>query len=241
MSPDPAASAPRRSATVLLLRDDPFEVLLVGRAARGAFASALVFPGGAIDPDDGDSTWREVADDFDDVAEDERPLRVGAIREVWEETGILLGDGGAPARGDAFREALSAAGGRIRLGSLTPFGHWITPVAEPRRFDTHFFLAPLPDGQAPVPDGAETLFAEWMPPALAVELALSGERPIIFPTMVNLARLAESGSSAAAIAAARERPRTTVQPNVVVEADGIRRLTIPAEAGYPLTEWSERR
>jgi 8-oxo-dGTP pyrophosphatase MutT (NUDIX family) len=241
MSPDPAASAPRRSATVLLLRDDPFEVLLVGRAARGAFASALVFPGGAIDPDDGDPTWREVADDFDEVAEDERPLRVGAIREVWEETGILLGDGGAPARGDAFREALSAAGGRIRLGSLTPFGHWITPAAEPRRFDTHFFLAPLPEGQTPVPDGAETLFAEWMPPALAVELALSGERPIIFPTMVNLARLAESGSSAAAIAAARERPRTTVQPNVVVEADGIRRLTIPAEAGYPVTEWRERR
>src|SRR5690606_30104899 len=136
-------------------------------------------------------------------------LRVGAIREVWEETGVLLGDGAVPSRGSGFRESLAAEGARIRLASLTHFGHWITPVVERRRFDTHFFLARAPQNQLAVPDGAETLSAEWMPPALAVELALSGERPIIFPTMVNLARLAESSSSTEAVAAARSRQRTT--------------------------------
>ncbi len=238
-SPGSAASSPRRSATVLLLRDDPFEVLLVGRAARGAFASALVFPGGAIDPDDDDPAWRDLADGFDDAPGEERPLRVGAIREVWEETGVLLGEGAIPSRGGGFRESLATTGARIRLASLTHFGHWITPLVEPRRFDTHFFLAQAPSGQVAVPDGIETLTAEWMPPAHAVELAASGERRIISPTMVNLARLAESTSSAEAIAAAQERPRTTVQPEVMVEADGRRRLRIPAEAGYPLTEWRE--
>lgn len=213
---------------------------MVGRAARGAFASALVFPGGAIDPDDGDPAWRDLADDFDTTPEEERPLRVGAIREVWEETGILLGEGKPAQRGAAFREVLLATGARIRLASLTHFGHWITPTIESRRFDTHFFLAAVPREAAAIPDGAETLSAEWMPPARAVEFAVSGERPIIFPTMVNLSRLAESRDSGEAIAAARERPRVTVQPEVVFEADGLRRVTIPVEAGYPLSEWREQ-
>ncbi|GAA3727393.1 NUDIX hydrolase [Leifsonia bigeumensis] len=239
-------SAPRSSATVLLLRDDPFEVLLVSRAARGAFASALVFPGGAIDPGDHDPGWRELATDFDEVTSDERAVRIGAIREVWEETGILLADdqavGTAPARaGQEFREAVTEAGVRIRLDALAHFGHWITPVVEPRRFDTHFFLAAVSRDVVAVPDGAETLTAEWMSPARAVELARSGERPIIFPTMVNLARLAESSNSAEALAAARARPRYTVQPEIALEPDGARRVTILAESGYPVTEWREFR
>ena len=238
----PVASEPRRSATVLVLRDDPFEVLMVGRAARGTFASALVFPGGAIDPDDGDPAWRDLVDDLDDADLDLSALRIGAIREVWEETGILLGGGASPARepGLPFREALGQRAG-LRLDSLTPFGHWITPAVEARRFDTHFFLARAPRDQVAVPDGTETLSVEWMSPARAVQLARAGERPIIFPTMLNLARLAESASAEEAIAAARVRPPVTVQPEITVDADGGRRITIPAEAGYPLSEWLETR
>jgi 8-oxo-dGTP pyrophosphatase MutT (NUDIX family) len=165
---------------------------------------------------------------------------------VWEETGILLADdqavSPAPERtGQDFREAVALAGARIRLDALAHFGHWITPIAEPRRFDTHFFLAAVPPEAVAVPDGAETIAAEWMPPARALELARSGERPIIFPTMVNLARLAESGSSEEALAAARARPPFTVQPEIVIEPDGARSITILAEAGYPLTEWRENR
>ncbi len=237
----PVASEPRRSATVLVLRDDPFEVLMVARAARGAFASALVFPGGAIDADDADPAWTDLVDDLGG-APDEDALRIGAIREVWEETGILLGGGASPARkpGLAFRDALGRRAG-LRLDALTPFGHWITPAVEVRRFDTHFFLARAPRDQVAVPDGSETLSVEWMSPPRAVELAQSGERPIIFPTMLNLARLAESSSSEEAIATARERPPVTVQPVITVEAGGGRRITIPVEAGYPLSEWLEPR
>ena len=242
-SQGPTAPAPRESATVLLLRDDPFEVLMVGRAARGAFASALVFPGGAIDPDDRDAAWRELAADGGGLSPAERALRIGAIREVWEETGILLADGEIPARrpGVALREAVASAAARIRIDALAHFGHWITPTIESRRFDTHFFLAEAPRDQVAAPDGTETLSVEWMPPARAVEFAVSGERPIIFPTMVNLARLAESSSSAEAIAKARERPPVTVQPEITVETGGGRRITIPLDAGYPVTEWLETR
>ncbi len=230
------------SATVLLLRDDPFEVLLVSRAARGAFASALVFPGGAIDPEDHEPGWREVVEDFDAVADEERPLRVGAIRELWEETGILLGGPEVPVRnGQPFRTALQSATPRVRLDALTRFARWITPVTEPRRFDTHFYLALAPAGQDAVPDGSETLAAEWMPPGRAVELAQSGERPIIFPTMMNLALLAESASGEDAIAAAISRRRVTVQPDIFLGDDGERHIRIPSESGYPISNWRDVR
>lgn len=247
-SPSAPDAAPRLSATVLLLRDDPLEVLMVSRSARGAFASALVFPGGAIEAEDGDPAWSELVDDHGDFEPEERALRIGAIREVWEETGILLApvDEAPAARADvatrermSFREAVAASGARLVLGALTHFGHWVTPVGAPRRFDTHFFLARAPGGQDAVPDRVEILAAEWMPPAAGVELAHSGVRPIIFPTAMNLARLAESTDSAEAIAAARARPRFTVEPVLSRDHDGAPLVMIPAEAGYAVTAWRE--
>lgn len=215
---------------------------MVSRAARGAFASALVFPGGAIDSDDREDGWREHVDDFDDFAEDERALRIGAIREVWEETGLLLGGPSGPARsGEPFREALEQTSSRIRLDALTHFGHWITPASEPRRFDTHFFLAAVERDAVAIPDGVETLDTEWLPPARAAELAKSGERPIIFPTMLNLLRVAESENTADAISAARARPRVTVAPVWETRDDGTRWVSIPVEAGYPVLEWRDTR
>lgn len=215
---------------------------MVSRSARGAFASALVFPGGAIDPHDHEPGWRDLVEDFDDVAHEERALRIGAVREVWEETGILLGHATAPARAEqSFGDAIAMAGASLRLNSLTHFAHWITPAAERRRFDTHFYLALAPAGQNAVPDGGETLAVEWMPPGHAVELAQSGARPIIFPTMLNLALLAESSSGTEAINSARSRPQVTVQPEMTTESDGRRRITIPPEAGYPITEWVDIR
>lgn len=220
---------------------------MVSRAARGAFASALVFPGGAIDPEDGKDSWRTSVTDFDDVAEAERAVRIGAIREVWEETSILLSsDAGmldeAPPRLElGFRATLAAMGAHLELGNLTHFGHWITPLEEPRRFDTHFFLAVVDRDTVAEPDGVETLTAEWLSPAYAAELARSGERPIIFPTMLNLLRLAESDSAAAAINAAKTRPRVTVAPVMEVLENGSRRVSIPADAGYSVLEWTDRR
>lgn len=241
----PSPASPRLSATVLLLRDDPFEVLMVSRAARGAFASALVFPGGTIDRQDGVESWRSRVADFDEVPEGERALRIGAIREVWEETGILLAPDAAahttsPTERDlAFVDALAAAGAHLRLDALTHFSHWITPPEEPRRFDTYFYLATVGRDAVAVPDGAETVTAEWFAPQHAAELAQSGKRPIIFPTMLNLLRLAESSSAAEAVAAALARPRVTVTPAMELLDDGTRRVTLPADSGYPVLEWCQ--
>lgn len=229
---------------MLVLRDDPFEVLMVTRAARGAFASALVFPGGAIDPEDADDSWRKAVTDFDDVAQAERALRIGAIREVWEETGVLLSpdadmlDSAPPRLGLGFRETLAATGARLDLTALTHFGHWITPPEEPRRFDTHFYLAVVGRDAVAEPDGRETLTAEWMAPSHAAQLAQSGKRPIIFPTMVNLVRLAESANTQDAIASALVRPRVTVAPVMELLADGTRRVTIAKSSGYSILEWT---
>jgi 8-oxo-dGTP pyrophosphatase MutT (NUDIX family) len=180
--------------------------------------------------------------DFDDIPVPERAVRIGAIREVWEETGILLAPQNAsPARERSLRETLELSDVRLHLQSLTHFGHWVTPVEEPRRFDTHFFLAAVDRDVVAEPDGVETVDAEWLSPEHAAQLAQSGERPIIFPTMLNLLRVAESDNAAAAIAAARARPRVTVTPVMEVFEDGTRRVTIPAAAGYPVLEWPHRR
>ena len=234
---------PPASSTLLLVRDHPFEVLMVRRSARGSFASALVFPGGAIDPDDASAAWAPLVEDYLDFDEPERARRIGAIRETWEETSILVGATGrttmpAGKRTDVkFRDFVATSGVTIRLDALANLAHWITPVSEPRRFDTRFFLAVAPADQVAVADGVEIVGIEWVAPSEAAAAARRGESPIIFPTLMNLDRLAESDGSEAAIAAARARPSFTVQPVIEVTDDGTRVIVIPARAGYSLTRF----
>jgi 8-oxo-dGTP pyrophosphatase MutT (NUDIX family) len=233
---------PPASATLLMLRDDPLEVLMVRRNARGTFASSLVFPGGAIDAADYDNEWAGLVEDFADFDDDERARRIGAIRETWEESSMLVGAVGVvPAAGAesgvGFRQFLERAGVRLRLGELTNFAHWITPVSEPRRFDTSFFVAQAPAGQGAVADGTEIVGVEWVSPSAAAAAAHRHEVPIIFPTLMNLERLAESTGTTEAIAAARARPHYTVRPVFERAPDGSRVITIPAEAGYSVTRF----
>jgi 8-oxo-dGTP pyrophosphatase MutT (NUDIX family) len=235
---------PRTSSTLLLTRDDPFEVLMVRRNSSGTFASSLVFPGGAIEASDSSDAWSGLLEDFDDYEPEERTLRIGAIRETWEETSILVGatttreqPAGIP--GDlGFLDFVEHSGVRLRLDGVVPFGHWVTPVIVPRRFDTCFYLARAPEGQVAVADGSETVGIEWVSPREAVRAARSGEWPIIFPTLMNLERLAESADTDAALAAARTRPLFTVQPVMEIRADGTQVITIPAAAGYSVTRFS---
>jgi 8-oxo-dGTP pyrophosphatase MutT (NUDIX family) len=234
----------RVSATLLLTRDDPFEVLMVRRNSSGTFASSLVFPGGAIEQSDASDNWSAFIEDFDDYEPDERALRIGVLRETWEETSILVGatSPGTPTAGILtgleFREFVEKIGIRLRLDTVVPFGHWVTPVIVPRRFDTRFYLARMPGGQVATADGGETVGIEWVRPAAAVSAAKSGEWPIIFPTLMNLDRLAESPDTDAAFTAARARPLVTVQPVMAIQSDGTQVITIPAEAGYSVTRFT---
>jgi 8-oxo-dGTP pyrophosphatase MutT (NUDIX family) len=236
---------PRLSATVLLVRDDPFAVLMVRRGVRreDQFSSALVFPGGVVDPEDRAAAWLDHAEGAEGLSAEERALRIAAARETFEETGILLATGAVdvPA-GDArdFRELIRAAGLRLPLQDFVHFAHWITPEPIPRRFDTHFFLCRAPEGAEAICDGQETVAAEWVSPGEAVKRFGDPERRMVFPTRVNLMRLAESRDVAGALTAARARARFTVVPQPA-RRDGRATVVIPAEAGYGVTEdWLPR-
>ena len=178
------------AATILLLRDAPtFEVLMVKRHHQIDFASgALVFPGGKSHAGDHDQAWSERALGWADFDDEQRGLRIAAIREVFEEAGILLGRraDGAPIGGEAaplevrlkvdrgelaFLDVVRELGVVIDLNALTIFARWITPPLTPKRFDTWFYVVDAPDDQVAACDGRETVDAEWIAPSEALRLA----------------------------------------------------------------------
>ncbi|GLR65513.1 NUDIX hydrolase [Acidocella aquatica] len=227
----------RQAATVLLVRDDPFQVLMVERHAKAFHGSAMVFPGGVVEKADWAEDWLPYLQGGEGLDAAERAARVAACREMFEEAAVLLATVSAqdvnPALG--FFEMISVSGGKLRLDALTPFAHWITPIGVPKRFDTRFYVCHAPEGHDAVCDGVETVSLEWLTPAAAVELPLSGPRMIAFPTKLNLQRLAESANAQAAIDAARMRPAYVTQP-VMLQTERGPRVRIPAEAGYAVTE-----
>src|SRR5882672_6544629 len=158
-----SSSEPQRAArasTILLVRDHPsFEVLMVKRHEKMAFAAgALVFPGGKIDPQDDDPKWTDHTAGWNDIPPDHRALRIGALRELFEETGILFAvrqDGtswnasidvtrarAALCAGETtFLSMVREAAATLDLAGMVLFAHWITPESMPKRFDTFFFVA----------------------------------------------------------------------------------------------------
>lgn len=249
MSDTRQVSEPRPAATVLLLRDEPaFQVLMVQRHHQIDFATgALVFPGGKTHAGDEDEAWAGRTIGWEALDSIQRTLRVGAIREAFEEAGILLADhdDGRPfsaacdpsirAAVDAgearFIDVVSDLGVKLRLDGLTVFARWITPAMMPKRFDTWFYVMHAPADQVAACDGRETVDAEWIAPAEALRLAGAGERTIIFPTLMNLKLLAEAEGAEDCIQRARARPLVTVLPELEVR-DGGRFLVIPPDAGY---------
>jgi len=245
-----AADPIRPAATILLLRDQPaFEVLMVERHHQIDFAAgALVFPGGKSHAGDHDPAWTDHATGWESVGEDGAPLRIAAIREAYEEAGVLLardaagetyaGEAAIDVRAAvaedrlAFLDVVRDLGLKLDLAALTIFARWITPPLTAKRFDTWFYVARAPLAQLAVCDGHEAVDAEWITPREALGLAASGRRKVIFPTRMNLQLLAESADAAAAIETARGRPLVTVEPWV----DGPS-LRIQPDAGYgPVAE-----
>lgn len=246
------------AATILMVRDDApgLEVLMVQRHHQIDFVpGALVFPGGKTARGDDDAAWAGHCDGFE---LEHRALRICAIREAFEESGVLLarpanargaGAALAPAastlqiagmreavdKGEAnFLDVVRGAGLVLALDTLTPFAHWITPQGLPKRFDTWFYIANAPADQVAACDGREAVDACWITPDAALADAAADRRKIIFPTRLNVELLAKSATAAEAIAAARTRTIVTVEPKMVKEPEGMV-LTIPAEAGYSVT------
>ncbi|NIJ07349.1 8-oxo-dGTP pyrophosphatase MutT (NUDIX family) [Sphingomonas vulcanisoli] len=229
-------AAPQLAATLLLVRDDPFEVLMIRRRAGDSFGSALVFPGGVVDPGDWEEEWIGRLAGGEGLPAEQRALRIAAIRETYEEAGVIAAAQGpvACAIGMGFGDALGAA--LLKLDALVPFGHWITPVIVARRFDTHFFLCAVSRDVEAACDGVEAIALEWARPADLLARAEAGEQSLLFPTRMNLARLAESRSAAEALEAARRRPIVPVLVEIERRADGILHR-LPPDAGYALSEF----
>lgn len=248
------------AATLLLVRDGApgLEVFMVKRHHQIDFASgALVFPGGKVAPGDADPALRDLADGAGGLDDAALALAAAAIREAFEESGLLLARaaggfvaGETLAALQPFRPRLDKGelglaaflrqtGLRLAVDALAPFAHWITPVFMPKRFDTHFFIAAAPEGQLGRHDGGETVDSLWTGPHAAI--AEEARWTVIFPTRMNLLKLAQSPTVAAALAAARAARPVTVLPEIRETADGRKVLTLPPEAGYgPVEEPLER-
>lgn len=233
----------RDAATVVILREGP-QVYLLRRKATMAFAAgAYVFPGGSVDPRDTDHSvawagpspkeWGQVFHAEENTA---RGLVCAAVRETFEESGVLLAGPGpdtvvADTTGDdweadrvalidrslAFADFLDRRGLVLRSDLLKPWAHWITPEVEHKRFDTRFFVAVLPEGQRTRDVGGEADKVVWQRPAEAIELAHKGEIFLMPPTYRTLAELAGHGDVEAILAV--EREIVTIMPRAV-ERDG---------------------
>ena len=226
--------------------------------AMAAFGGMTVFPGGGVDPADIDSTatpWSGPAAEswagpLSAPADLARGLVCAAVRETFEESGVLLAgrtadqvvaDTSAPewetarraleARELSLSSLLDARGLVLRADLLRPWAHWITPVQEPRRYDTRFFVAALPTGQLTRDVAGEAERVAWMRPADALAARERGEMVMVPPTALTLAELAEHGTVASVLAAATGRRITPITPRLVPNGDKIMFL-LPDDPGY---------
>jgi 8-oxo-dGTP pyrophosphatase MutT (NUDIX family) len=142
------------------------------------------------------------------------------------------GEGDAAHRRAALRELHEEAGLRLDdPGALVKFSRWITPREVLIRYDTHFFLAPLPDGQEPRVDGEEIVDHGWFTPAAALRAHRRGELPLVFPTIKHLEQLSAFSSADALLAHAAPREVVPVEPRIVADGE-IARVLLPGEPGY---------
>lgn len=255
MASDSAASNVRSmeaqpAATLVLLREGAAapEIFMQARAQTMGFAAGMmVFPGGKVDAHDFELAASPLVRGSAAEAED-AAARVAAIRESFEEAGVLLTEGPTIGERDftaaqpaiasrelSFGEFLSRYGQVIDFDVLVPFTRWIPPAnVGHRRYDTRFYLARCPVEAVAGHDGYEATTSYWITASEALKRADKGEAQVIFPTRRNLERLAQFGTIDALVEHARTTPLVTVQPEVRVLDDGPH-LCIPEGIGYPIT------
>lgn len=245
---DGISATPRDAATVMVLRRRGvgLEALLLRRQRSMAFAGGMhVFPGGSVQASDREPVpwvgpsadeWARRWDCDTDLA---RALVVAGVRETFEETGILFAGSDAQSvsgvctgrEWDEARRALEAGettmaalltdrGLVLRADLLGAWAHWITPEFEPRRFDTRFFVAILPEQELAHTHGSEADASFWIDVSAAVSAAEQGAVAMMAPTRHNLELLASAGPDGAAqVVAGAEREIPIIQPRVL-EVDG---------------------
>jgi len=255
-------AAPLPSSTVILLDEDardkgPFRVLMLKRHGSVTFPGVHAFPGGVVDPSDAvapgaalpaDQRWAEAPQGDDPRTA--QPFWVAAVRELFEEVGVLLAvrdgrllEGPLGAEVLALRGRLHARHGLADVlatidavpatHTLYSFARWVTPSVNPRRFDTRFLIGRMPVAQEPCPDGTETESCTWYTPQGALAAYLAGEIELIPPTVRTLDDLARFASIEEALRHARTRAVVPACPEIESEG-GVVTMRYPGAAGDPL-------
>jgi 8-oxo-dGTP pyrophosphatase MutT (NUDIX family) len=253
-----AVVEPRHASTIIVVRDgaEGIEAYLMRRQTSMAFAAGMyVFPGGGMHPGDvtddvpwagpSPSEWATRLECDDALA---RGLVVAAVRETFEETGVLLaGPDEATVLSDASGADMQAARATLEAGELGfgdfllghdlvlrsdligAWAHWITPTFEPRRYDTRFFVAALPEGQRVGEMSREADHASWMPLRDVLARVEAGEAAMMPPTVVACREVAKH-TAGTILAAAAERTIRTIEPRLI-EVDG--ELFLETDLGDP--------
>jgi 8-oxo-dGTP pyrophosphatase MutT (NUDIX family) len=253
---------PRDASTVILVRrgqpvGEPWQCFMVRRHVLSDFAAdVFVFPGGKVDEGDYDErlamyvVGHPAIDGAGDGLSTWRALRLAAVRELFEEAGVLLAtrDGdladlsGHQEQYSRLRQELQSGdttllemaqsqGLRYPLDRLHPFSRWITPEPFTRRYDTRFFVAYMPPHQEPLHDALETTDSVWIAPDKALEEYSAGRFPLVFATEKHLERMARYRSIEDLIASTAASDLEPVMPKVV-EDGGTERFLIPGDPGY---------
>jgi 8-oxo-dGTP pyrophosphatase MutT (NUDIX family) len=255
----PAGARAMPSATVVLLRDAApgLEVFLLKRHGMSdVLGGAYVFPGGKVDAEDAD--WIPRIDTPADAlhaalgepeldARQAAALHVAAVREVFEETGLLFAPV-TPAQaaeawarlrtGPRFTELLEPHSLTLHTGALQPWSRWITPLTGGvgrKRFDTRFFVAVPPPGQLPAHDDHEAVASLWLAPRQALAQYWDGAIELAPPQIMSLAHLARHASVASVLAEARGRRPPCIRPEPF-EQDGERVICYPGDPLHSVAE-----
>lgn len=266
---DPADVPVRDAATVMLLRDTEGgpEVFMLRRNLNSDFVGgAYVFPGGGVDDDDRHADLDAVCQGRTDADASAQlgiehgglAFWVAAVRESFEEAGILLArpagmvggdvvrfdDPVVAARFDVHRADVDRGARRLvevcldedlqlAVDTIHYFSHWITPLGAPRRYDTRFFVARAPEAQVPLHDDHEVIAHLWVRPAEALARHRAGELEMIFPTVRTLEALERFDTVDAVLAAAQAvEDVPAILPRLVAEPGGGIRIALPGDADF---------
>jgi len=238
----PDSNLPQPSASVILLKDgldrkDPFVIFLLRRQGESRFMpNRCVFPGGRVEKKDGEDPWAEES------------LKACALRELWEEAGVILAEdrkkaAAVPAgakqaarsalqAGEAgLKEAMDSLGLKPDFKTLIPYARWITPAARNMRFDTVFYLAPAPPGQEADSDQKETSAGLWLAPQKALDQNQAGEVALAPPQVRILGELSGYASVQDLLSRNRQNDLTPVRPFLWIK-DGKRIILLPHDPEY---------
>lgn len=254
----------RPAATVVMLRDAPtgLEVFLMKRhALSDVLGGAYVFPGGKVDALDAELDMAAHLDQplpvlhagLNETDISERTaggLYVAALREAFEESGVLFAQGfeaqeidtaraaALLREGQGFNAVLARMGLRLQTRSLVPWSRWITPTSPSvmnKRFDTRFFVSAVPAGQVAVHDNHETTESVWLSPRTALQQYWAGQIALAPPQIMSLAHLSRHASVDSVMTQARGRMPPVIQPEPF-DLEGGRVICYPGDARHPVSE-----